>query len=81
MSEPKKHHYVPQWILRGFSFDKKEEKIYIADKVEGDIRPGAILDRGMQNYFYKYKESGESLELSFVRGIDDAGSLAYSNAQ
>lgn len=81
MSDPKKHHYVPQWILRNFSFDEKKKKICVADKIEGGTRCGAILDYGMQNHFYKYKESGESLEVAFVRDIDEAGSVAFSNAQ
>ncbi len=81
MSEPKKHHYVPQWILRNFSFDKEKKKICVVDKIEGQTRSGAILKLGMQNNFYKYKESGKNLEIDFVRDIDTAGSVAFSKAK
>lgn len=50
--QPKKHHYVPQFILSNFSFGKKRN-IYVFDKQKGSVFPSSIENAASENYFYK----------------------------
>lgn len=50
--QPKKHHYVPQFILNNFRFGKKRN-IYVFDKQKGSVFPSSIKNAASENYFYK----------------------------
>jgi hypothetical protein len=39
MSEPKKHHYVPQAQLRHFTHDEERKKLFVYDKSKGKGYP------------------------------------------
>lgn len=54
MNQPKKHHYVPRFLLKNFSFGKKDkEKIHIFDKASQRSFVSSIKDAGAENYFYR----------------------------
>lgn len=47
----KKHHYVPQFLLRNFSLDGAEKRIFVFDKRTDRSYPSSILDAGFENQF------------------------------
>lgn len=47
----KKHHYVPQTLLRRFRSDPRREQIYVFDKHAMKSFPSSIGDAGCENYF------------------------------
>ncbi len=51
MSQAKKHHYVPRFILKNFSFGKRK-KIHVYDKLNTKQFAASINDTGAENYFY-----------------------------
>lgn len=51
-SQPKKHHYVPQFILNNFSLGENK-RIYVFDKKVVKIFPSHVRDTGHENNFYK----------------------------
>ena len=50
MQRTKKQHYVPQAALRRFSQDG--EKVFVYDKIKGEIRLANVRDVAQQRYFY-----------------------------
>lgn len=55
-SLPKKHHYIPQFYLRGFSTDK--EHLYVLDKLaqkDSKFRYQTAESIAFQKHFYTYK--------------------------
>ena len=57
--ESKKHHYVPQSLLKLFSVDGTREWIYVFDKSSGKAFKASIKNVGSQNDFNKLEtESG-----------------------
>lgn len=74
MAESKKHHYVPQSILKNFSIDNKRERIYTFRKIDGTSFPQSIQDAGAENYFNTFRE----INLNFEPIFDDVdGNIAY----
>lgn len=57
---PKKHHFIPQSVLRRFSVDGDGKKIYVFDKLNDRCWTSAITDAGSENHF-------NSLEFQGVR--------------
>lgn len=51
MAESKRHHFVPQSILRRFSPPGSPEKIWIYDKQSGETFTSSILQTGMEKGF------------------------------
>lgn len=51
--ESKKHHYVPQSLLRFFSVDNAGKQIYVYDKSRDMVFPSSIKDAGSENDFNK----------------------------
>jgi Protein of unknown function (DUF4238) len=69
---PKKHHYVPQFLLRNFAFKQKKNKkttakIWVFDKKENRIFPSAINNIAHENNFYKLPnvDGKNSVDLEF----------------
>ncbi|MCU7837707.1 MAG: DUF4238 domain-containing protein [gamma proteobacterium symbiont of Taylorina sp.] len=54
---PKKHHYVPQFILRNFSIGKKK-RIFVLDKRNLKVFTSHTKDIAHENHFYKDDEFG-----------------------
>ncbi|EKF9639259.1 DUF4238 domain-containing protein, partial [Vibrio cholerae] len=44
MTESKKHHYVPQSLLKNFKYD--DNKVFVCDKNSGRIFSSSIIDAG-----------------------------------
>lgn len=59
--QPKKQHYVPQFILKAFSVGKKK-RIYTFDKKTGKSFPSHVGNVGHENNFYHHSEYGNSME-------------------
>jgi hypothetical protein len=51
--ESKKHHYVPQSLLKFFSVDNAGKQIYVYDKSSDMVFPSSIKDAGSENDFNK----------------------------
>ena len=67
---PKKHHYVPQFILKNFSHEKK---IFTYDKSTGCVRRFPVKKVFQEENFYKI---GGSVELEDILGkIENHASL------
>jgi hypothetical protein len=60
----KNHHYVPQFLLRGFAFDEKE-KVFVFDKLTSKTFPSAIRNVASENGFYNF--DGGSAETDLAR--------------
>lgn len=57
MSNPIRHHHVPQTYLKNFSFMKKEQfKIYTFDKNSKKIFEANVLDVAVEKNFYTLKK-------------------------
>ncbi|BDP34865.1 TPA: DUF4238 domain-containing protein [Vibrio parahaemolyticus] len=63
-NEPKKHHYVPQFILKKFAQGKKK-RIYVFDKRKLRFFASHVRDTGHENNFYQddHLGYGSSTEL------------------
>jgi hypothetical protein len=59
--QPKKQHYVPQFILKEFSVGKKK-RIYTFDKKRGKSFPSHVGNSGHENNFYHHTVHGNSME-------------------
>jgi hypothetical protein len=64
MSESKKHHYVPQVMLRKFGFNNKQ--IYVFDKTNLKSFPSSIVDAGSENNFNTLEYHGEKINFESV---------------
>lgn len=59
---PKKQHYVPQFLLRGFADSK--ERIFVFDKETGQVRHQSVRDVGHENKTYEVRtDAGKLLSL------------------
>lgn len=71
---PKKHHYVPQSILKRFSIEGKERQVYVFDKATCRSYPAAIKDAGAENHFYSVEIGDQRHILEHLfQDIDDKG--------
>lgn len=53
MSEPKRHHYVPQCYLKNFADEKG--MIWVFDRKTKEYRKQSIADTAVQNHYYRIK--------------------------
>jgi hypothetical protein len=88
----KKHHYVPQFLLRHFATgSRKNPKIWTLDKSTKVIRWQSVRDVAHENAFYEQQnQNGSSVELEhlmekldgigsrIIRQVIESGSLALS---
>lgn len=70
--EPKNHHYVPQFLLRGFAFGDKEQ-IHVFDKLANRTFVTAIRNVASEIGFYNYvvDDQVRSMEPFFARVDSD----------
>lgn len=75
MTESKKHHYVPQSLLKNFEYESSQ--IFVFDKKEKVIFPSSIINAGSENYFNTVIQNGERLnfESIFQKNDDDLSFL------
>jgi hypothetical protein len=62
MSTPKKHHQVPQFLLRGFAFDGGR-RLHAFDKKTGARFPVSVGDAAAQNGYYNFEVDGKSVSI------------------
>lgn len=75
MTESKKHHYVPQSLLKNFSIDGQRKKIYTFRKIDSKIIVQAIIDAGSENYFNKLREDDLNFESLFDKPDSNLASI------
>ena len=63
--ESKKHHYVPQSVLRGFSFDQTQRQLYVFDKIRMMSFTSSVYNAGCENQFNTVEIEGQTV--SFER--------------
>ncbi len=70
--KPKKQHYVPQFLLRNFSVGhKRKAKLWVLDKLKGEIYLSSVRDAGHENLFYEYHgEFGEVEREDLMQKLD-----------
>ncbi len=72
---PKKHHYVPQYLLKNFGFGKKHSQIYAFDKTKSQSYKSSIINTGSENYFNCFEYEGKNINFEEVfQDIDGLGS-------
>lgn len=79
MSEPKKHHYVPQFILRHFGQGKKrKERIWTFDKKRKASFVCSVKEAAHENQFYNgTNKDGDTLKAEgLMAHVDGLGSRA-----
>lgn len=79
-NKSKKHHYVPQSVLQGFSSDLAKRRIYVFDKSKMHSFNAAIRDSGCENQFNTIEVEGKpiSLEGIFQTNDDEVARLLLS---
>lgn len=76
MSKSKKHHYVPQALLRNFSADEEQKQIFVFDKASRVARLNSIKDAAAENYFNTLTIGKERISFeSAFQEIDSVGSV------
>lgn len=67
----KKHHYVPQSLLRYFSFDQAQTKIHVFDKSENRSFLSSVRNAGCENYFNTVEVEGQTFSFENFFGTND----------
>jgi hypothetical protein len=62
-SQAKKHHYVPQALLRHFSIDGAGQRIWVLDKTTGRTFPAPIADVACETHFNTLQIDGRKIVL------------------
>src|ERR1051325_4676250 len=70
-NQSKKHHYVPQSVLRGFSFDQKQRQIYVFDKARMTSFTSSIYDAGCENQFNTIDIEGQTVSFEGLFQTND----------
>jgi len=83
MSKPKRHHYLPQSYLVGFSAD--DGCVCVYDRVRNEYRPQKPLNTGVISHYYSViDDKGEKrtdLESELLQFVDGNGISAIKKAQ
>jgi hypothetical protein len=69
--QSKKHHYVPQSVLRGFSFDQKQTQIYVFDKGRMTSFTSSIYNAGCENQFNTIEIDGQTVSFEGLFQTND----------
>lgn len=73
---PKKHHYVPKYLLKNFGFGKKHSQIYVFDKTKSQSYQSSVINTGSENYFNCFEYEGRNINFEEVlQDIDGLGSV------
>lgn len=56
MTRPKRQHYLPQFVLRRFSVDEEQKRVWTFDKRKGETRIQAIRDSAHETRFYDHPD-------------------------
>ncbi len=69
--QSKKHHYVPQSVLRGFSSDQAQTRIYVFDKTTMRTFTSRIYDAGCEIQFNSIKVEGHTVSFEGLFQTND----------
>jgi hypothetical protein len=69
--QSKKHHYVPQSVLRGFSSDQAQTRIYVFDKTTMRSFTSRIYDAGCENQFNSIEVEGQTVSFEGLFQTND----------
>lgn len=75
MTESKKHHFVPQSILRRFTRADAPDSLYVYDKQRDAVHPSSVLNAGMENGFNTVVVEGERINFE-AEFSDPDGAMA-----
>ncbi|HEY1613828.1 MAG TPA: DUF4238 domain-containing protein, partial [Rhizomicrobium sp.] len=66
-TESKRHHYVPQSVLKRFSIGGRGRQLFVFDKTSDLVRREGVLHTGMENHFNTVVVNGarENFESEF----------------
>lgn len=71
-TQSKKHHYVPQALLRHFSIDGAGRQIFVFDKERNRVFRSSISDAGSENHFNTVEIGGERINYeALFQDVDD----------
>lgn len=79
MPNPRKHHYVPQCYLSGFTIEPGSSRLFVLDKETGRSYPSRIGDAGCERDFYilEVEEEGDPFAVErFFATIETGGAEA-----
>lgn len=62
----KKHHYIPQSLLKFFSVNCAGKQIYVFDKTQNKAYKSSLIDAGSQNHFNKLETKSEILNFEDI---------------
>jgi len=65
-NESRKHHYVPQSLLRNFSINNERRQVFVFDKLSGRVFPSSIGDAGSERDFNRANLDGVDLNFEPV---------------
>lgn len=71
-NQPKRHHYIPQFFLKGFSSDG--ETLHVFDRVKKEYRFQNIRKIASENKFYTYTIKGKEENLEDLFGLIESTS-------
>jgi hypothetical protein len=79
VTTPRKHHYVPQCYLSGFTIEPASTRLYVLDKESGRSYPSRIGDAGCERDFYiiELEDDGDPFAIEkFFSTIEAGGAEA-----
>ncbi len=82
MSEPKRHHYVPQFYLKSFANDR--EQIWVYDRKTREYRQQSVKDTAVQQNYYRVrtKDGKHSTEIEkFFSQVEGLACAAMSKLE
>jgi hypothetical protein len=78
-TDSKKHHFVPQSILRRFSIDGTNRQIFVFDKKKGEYYRASIQDTGSENGFNVLETTAGTMNFEpLFEDIDNRGALMFN---
>ena len=74
MGESKRHHYVPQHLLKNFSVENTKKQVWVLNKKDKKCYKTSILKAGSENHFNSYEVSGEKINFESYFDENDSNS-------
>lgn len=79
MGGPKKHHFVPKFLLKPWTYDEKNLWLYLKSNIEESPRSASIADVGHERNLYTSRGGDKSVETDFFSKIDGDASAVLKN--
>jgi hypothetical protein len=72
MKNPKKHHFVPESYLSGFTLsNRKNGKLWVIDQVDANIRASTPKNEAHKRYFYRVEVNQGGDEFGVEKGFSE----------